>query len=37
MIQSVGEDFGIYNNLPDTDMTNGGFRDLLGVKKMRKC
>ena len=22
--------------LPDTDMKNGGFRDLLGVEKVRK-
>ena len=22
---------------PHTDMKNGGFRDLLGVKKVRKC
>ena len=22
---------------PDTDMKNGGFRDLLGVGKSRKC
>ena len=23
--------------LSDTDMKNGGFRDLLGVEKVRKC
>ena len=23
--------------LPATDMKNGSFRDLLGVKKVRKC
>ena len=25
------------NILPDTDMENGGFRDLLGIEKVRKC
>ena len=24
-------------NLPDTDIENGGFRDLLGIEKMMKC
>ena len=24
-------------SLSDTDMKNGSFRDLLGVKKVRKC
>ena len=23
--------------LPDPDMENGGFRDLLGIEKVRKC
>ena len=26
-----------FNILPDTDMKNGGFRNLLGVGKVRKC